>query len=71
MDFSFKLASKSKLTSNKCKKHLKNNLCFYYSVKNYKLDSYSKKQTTVSPKSHGALATADLLAATSKKLSER
>ena len=29
VDLSSKLASNSKLTSDKCKKHLKNNLCLY------------------------------------------
>ena len=57
MDFSFKLASNSKLTSNECKKHLENNLCLYYGVEDHKLDSYSKKQTMVTLKSYGASAT--------------
>ena len=43
----------SKLTSNKYKKHLKNNLCLYYSIGNYKLDFYSKKQIIVTPKGYG------------------
>ena len=47
VDFSSKLASNGKLTSDKYKKHLKN-----------KLDSLPKKQTTVSPKGHSASATA-------------
>ena len=50
VDLSSKLASNSKLTSNECKKYLKNN---------------PKKQTTVTPKSYGALETA------SKKTSEK
>jgi len=58
MDLSSKLASNGKLTSDECKKHLKNNLCFYCSAGDHKLDSCPKKQTTVSPKGHGASATA-------------
>ena len=71
MDFSSKLANSSKLTSDKCKKHLKNNLCLYYSTRDYKLDFCSKKQTTVTPKNHSTLTTADSLAAASKKFSEK
>ena len=55
---SSKLASNGKLTSNKCKKCLENNLCLYCSTRDHKLDSCSKKQTTVSPKDHSASATA-------------
>ena len=40
---SSKLASNGKLTSDKCKKRLKNNLCFYCSAEDYKLDFCSKK----------------------------
>ena len=47
VDLSSKLASNSKLTSNKCKKHLKNNLCLYCGAGDHKLDSCPKKQTTV------------------------
>jgi len=65
VDLSSKLASNGKLTSDKRKKHLKNNLCLYCSAGDHKLDSYPKKQTTVSPKGYGALA------ATSKKPSEK
>ena len=43
VDLSSKLASNSKLTSDKHKKCLKNNLCLYYSVGDHKLDSYPKK----------------------------
>jgi len=71
VDLSFKLASNSKLTSDKCKKCLKNNLCLYCDAGDHKLDSCPKKQTTVTPKDYGALATADLLAVTSKKSSEK
>jgi len=35
------------------------------------LNSYPKKQTTVTPKGHGALATANPLAAASKKTLEK
>ena len=71
VDLSSKLASNGKLTSDKCKKHLKNNLYLYCSAGDYKLDFYSKKQITVSSKGHGALATADTPVAASKKLSEK
>ena len=71
VDLSSKLASNGKLTSDKHKKHLKNNLCLYYSARDHKLDSCPKKQTMVSPKGHGALTTTDTPAATSKKPSEK
>ena len=71
MDLSSKLASNRKLTSDKCKKHLKNNLCLYCSVEDHKLDSYPKKQTMVTPKSCGTLTTADTLEAAFKKSSEK
>ena len=58
MDISSKLASNSKLTSDECKKHLKNNLCLYCGIGDYKLDFCSKKKTTVMPKGHSASATA-------------
>jgi len=58
VDLSSKLASNGKLTSNKCKKHLENNLCLYCGAEDHKLDSCPKKQTMVSPKGHGASATA-------------
>ena len=67
VDLSSKLASNSKLTSDECKKHLENNLCLYCGAGDHKLDSCPKKQTTVSPKGRGASATADTLAAVSKK----
>ena len=69
VDLSFKLASNGKLTSSKHKKYLDNNLCFYCGVENHKLNSCPKKQTMVFPKSYSASATADPLAATSKKSS--
>ena len=71
VDLSSKLANNGKLTSNKRKKHLKNNLCLYCGAGDYKLDSCPKKQTTVSPKGHGASATADTLAAASEKPLEK
>ena len=71
VDLSFKLASNGKLTSDKCKKCLENNLCLYYSARDHKLDFCPKKQTTVSPKGCSASATTDILAATSKKPSEK
>ena len=71
VDLFFKLASNGKLTSDERKKHLKNNLCLYCSAGDYKLDSCPKKQTMVSPKGHGASATADTLAAASEKPSEK
>ena len=71
MDFSSKLASNGKLTSNKYKKHSENNLCLYYSVEDHKLDSCPKKQTTVTPKGYGTLTTTDTLVAASKKPLEK
>ena len=57
VNLSSKLASNSKLTSNKHKKHLENNLCLYYGIEDYKLDFYPKKQTIVSSKGYSASAT--------------
>ena len=71
VDLSSKLASNGKLTSDECKKCLKNNLCLYCSVEDHKLDSCPKKQTMVTPKSHGASATVDPLAAAFKKPLEK
>jgi len=71
VDLSFKLANNGKLTSNECKKHLENNLYLYCGAGDHKLDSCPKKQTTVSPKSHSASATANTPAAASEKLSEK
>ena len=46
VDLFFKLASNSKLTSDKYKKHLvENNLCLYCGAGDHKLDSCPKKQT--------------------------
>ena len=58
MDLSSKLASNGKLTSDECKKHLKNNLCLYCGTGDHKLDFCPKKQTIVSPKGCSASATA-------------
>ena len=71
VDLSSKLASNGKLTSDKHKKYLENNLCLYCGARDHKLDSCPKKQTMVSPKGHGASATADTLAAASKKPLEK
>ena len=71
VDLSSKLASNGKLTSDKHKKCLKNNLCLYCGAGNHKLDSCPKKQTMVSPKGCSASATADTLVAASKKPSEK
>jgi len=71
MDLSSKLASNGKLTSDERKKHLKNNLYLYCGAGDHKLDSCPKKQTTVSPKGHGASATADTPAAASEKPLEK
>ena len=71
VDLSSKLASNSKLTSDKCKKCLKNNLYLYCSTGDHKLDSYPKKQITASPKGSSASVTADTLAAVSEKPSEK
>ena len=71
VDLSSKLASNGKLSSDKCKKCLENNLCLYCGAGDHKLDSCPKKQTMVSSKGHSASATADTLAAASEKPSER
>jgi len=71
VDLSSKLASNGKLTSDECKKCLKNNLCLYCGAEDHKLDSCPKKQTTVSLKGRGASATANTLAAASEKPLEK
>ena len=71
VDFSFKLANNSKLTSNEHKKCLKNNLCLYCSVRDHKLDFYPKKQTTVTPKGYDILAATDFSVVISKKSLEK
>jgi len=71
IDLSSKLANNGKLTSNKHKKCLENNLCLYCGVENHKLDSCPKKQTMVTPKGYGTSATTSTLAAASKKLLEK
>ena len=58
VDLSSKLASNGKLTSDECKKCLKNNLCLYCGAEDHKLDFCSKKQTMVTPKGYSASATA-------------
>ena len=71
IDLSSKLARNGKLTSDEHKKCLKNNLCLYCSVRDHKLDSCPKKQTTVSPKGHSTSATANIPAAASEKPLEK
>ena len=71
VDLSSKLASNGKLTSDECKKCFENNLCLYCGAGDHKLDSCSKKQTTVSPKGCSASATADTLATASEKSLEK
>jgi len=71
VDLSSKLASNGKLTSDKHKKRLENNLCLYCGTEDHKLDFCPKKQTTVSPKGHSASATTDTLAAVSEKPLEK
>ena len=53
------------------KKHLKNNLCLYYSAGDHKLDFCLKKQTIVTLKGCGTSTTANPLVATSKKPLEK
>jgi len=65
VDLSSKLANNNKLTSNKRKKHFKNNLCLYCGAGDYKLDSCPKKQTMVTSKDYNTLVAA------SKKLLEK
>jgi len=71
VNLSSKLANNGKLTSDKYKKHLKNNLCLYYRAEDYKLDFCFKEQTMVIPKGHSVSATADFLADASEKLLEK
>ena len=71
VDLSSKLASNSKLTSDKHKKCLENNLYLYCDAGDHKLNSYPKKQTMVTPKGHSTLATADTPVAASEKPSEK
>ena len=71
VDFFSKLASNSKLTSNKHKKCLENNLHLYCSTGDHKLDSCSKKQTTVTFKGYSTLATANSLTVTFEKTLEK
>jgi len=67
VDLSSILASNSKLISDEHKKHLENNLCLYCGTRDHKLDSYPKKQTIITPKSHSTSATVNTLAAASEK----
>jgi len=60
VDLSSKLVNNSKLTGDEHKKHLKNNLCLYYSTEDHKLDFCPKKQTMVTLKGCGASAAVDL-----------
>jgi len=71
VDLSSKLANNGKLTSDKHKKHLENNLYLYCGTGDYKLDSCPKKQTTVFSKGHSTLVTTDPLAAISEKPLEK
>jgi len=71
IEFSSKLANNSKLTNNKHKKHFKNNLYLYYSVGDYKLNFYSKKQTTIISKGYSTSAATNPSVAVSQKLSEK
>ena len=71
MNFSSKLASNGKLTSNKHMKYFKNNLCLYCDTEDHKLDSCSKKQTTVTPKDCSTSVTTNTLAATFKNSLEK
>ena len=71
MDLSSKLASNSKLTSNKHKKHLENNLHLYYGIEDHKLDFCPKKQITVTLKGHSVAVTADSPVAASEKPLEK
>ena len=65
------MAKNNKLTSNECKKYLKNNLYLYYRARNYKLDFYLKKQTIVTLKSYSILVATNFSTATSKKPSKK
>ena len=65
-----KLANNDKLTSDKYKKCLEKNLCLYCGAENHKLDSYPKKQTTVTPKGCNTLVATNSSTAISKKLLE-
>ena len=67
----FKLANNSKLISDEHKKHLKNNLCLYYSIEDHKLDFCPKKQTIVTPKGCSTSTTANPPVAASEKLLEK
>lgn len=68
-DILSKLANNSKLISDKYKKRVDNNLCFYYKIRDYKLDS--KKQFSVTSKSHSTQAATTSATATVEKSSEK
>ena len=71
VDLSSKLASNGKLTSDKCKKYLKNNLCLYCGTRDHRLDFCPKKQTSVIPKGCNASATTDTLTVAFEKPLEK
>ena len=67
VNLSSKLANNSKLTSNKYKKYLENNLCLYCSTKDYKPDSCLKKQNIVTTKGCNASVSTNTFTTASKK----
>ena len=71
VDLSSKLANNSKLTSDKCKRHFKNNLYLYYNTVKHKLDLCSKKQTIITPKGLSASTAIDSSVAVSEKPLEK
>jgi len=71
VDFSSKLAKNGKLTSDECKKCLKNNLCLYCRAGDYKLDFCPKKQTMITSKDYGVSAATNPFIAVSEKPSEK
>ena len=71
VDLSSKLTSNGKLTSDMCKKHLKNNMYLYCRAGDYKLNFCPKKQTMVTPKGYSTAATANPPAAASEKSLEQ
>ena len=44
VDLSDKLGRDRKLNSNECKRHIDNNLCLYYGLKDHKVDRCPRKQ---------------------------
>jgi len=71
VDLFSKLASNGKLTSDKYKKCVKNNLCLYCGARDHKLDFCPKKQSMVMSKGCDASTTADTPAAASEKPLEK